>query len=235
MGIHQVLAAHAAHNASGSQPGGLFLLAWGLIATASGLATVTNFRGFADAAAASAARSSPVRKPRWQWNPSQLMTPDHPAQPNVRLMRLVGGVFAVVGPIVIVVGIVSSLHGHFTIPETPALPVPFRYVWLAFGAASIAFAWVPRIFAWRPRIGGYALSAARRNQWQRAASILATIGGAAFAVCTAYGLLTIGIAAWLVSALIGLVLFLVQHNPHRFVPTVRSDDPPAAGRDGAAR
>jgi len=138
MGIHHVLAAHAAHSASGG-PGGLFLLAWGLMATAAGLAAATNFRGFADAAAASA-RSSRARKPRWQPNRTQLMTPDPLPQPNVGLFRLVGGVFAIIGPIVTVAGIVSSAHGHFAIPETPALPSPFRYVWLAFGAASIAFA-----------------------------------------------------------------------------------------------
>jgi hypothetical protein len=224
MGIHHVLAAHAAHSASG-QPGGLFLLAWGLGATATGLAAATNFRGFADAAAASA-RSSRVRRRRWQPGHSQLMTPDPPAQPNVGLFRLAGGVFAIVGPIVIIAGIVSSLHGHFTIPETPALPSPFRYVWLAFGAASIAYAWIPRTFTWRPRMAGYALSAARRNRWQRAASVLATIGGAVFVVCTAYGRPTIGIAAWLASALIGLVLFLVQNNPRHFFPASRGDDPP---------
>ena len=44
-------------------------------------------------------------------------------------------------------------------------------------------------------MAGYALSAARRNRWQRAASVLATIGGAVFVVCTAYGRPTIGIAA----------------------------------------
>jgi hypothetical protein len=226
MGIPYVLAAHAVSSSSDGSPGGLFMLAWGIAATAAGLAAATNFRGFADAAAANSARA---RQPRWQRKPSLLTTPDRPDrpdQPNVGLVRLVGGVFAVVGPVMIVAGTVSSLHGHFAIPRTPPLPVPFRYAWLAFGAASIAFAWMPRVFTWRPRMGGYALSAARRNRWQRAASILATIGGAVFTVCTAYGRLTIGIAAWLASALIGLALFLVQQNPHHFVTTVHSDDPP---------
>jgi hypothetical protein len=203
----------------------LSLLATGLFITALGLTTVTNFRGFADALGDLIPQESEPR-PRWQKNPSELI-PDRPAQQYVGMVRLIGGLFAFVGLTAIAAGIISIVHGHghFAIPQTPAMPVPARYLWLAFGAASIAHAWIPRIIAWRPRMGGYALSAARRNRWQRAASVLATIGSAVCVVCVAYGRLTIGFAAWLVSGLIGLVLFLVQRHPHHFVPTFRSDDP----------
>jgi hypothetical protein len=223
MGIHHVLATHAAHSATQSQPGGLDLIAGGLFFTALGLAAATNFRGLADAAGDVLSPGEGEPRPRWQKNPSQL-SPDHEAPPPVNFARLMGGVVAFIGLNAIAAGIISIVHGHATIPQTSAIPVSARYVLLAFGAASIAHAWIPRIFAWRPRMGGYALSAARRNRWQRAASVLATIGSAVFVVCVAYGYLTIGTAAWLVSGLIGLVLFLVQRHPHHFVPTVRSDD-----------
>jgi hypothetical protein len=166
MGIHHVLAAHAAHSATYTQPGGLYVLATGLFVTALGLVAVTNFRGFADALGDLSPQESEPR-PRWRKNPSQLMTPDRPAPPAVNMARLIGGLFAFIGLNAIVAGIVSIVHGHVTILQTPAMPVPARYLWLAFGAASIAYAWIPRIFAWRPRMGGYALSAARRNRWQR--------------------------------------------------------------------
>ena len=55
------LAAGATHS---SAPPGLFLLAWGLIASAVGLLTVTNFRGFADNYARRVSQSAAGRRRR---------------------------------------------------------------------------------------------------------------------------------------------------------------------------
>jgi hypothetical protein len=59
----------AASPAHASQSPGLFMLVWGLTASAFGLATATNFRGFADNFARRAeASSAGLRKlPPWKW------------------------------------------------------------------------------------------------------------------------------------------------------------------------
>ena len=201
MGVDQVFAAQAASGTVGNQPGGLFMLAWGVMASLGGLMAVTNFRGFAD----KQARISQMRNSRWSLFPPR--DPDASFRRNRVLVTLVGGVFVVVGPIMTVAGIVTSIHGHFSIPETAAAPAPFRYFFIAVGAFVIAFAWTPHR-------GGYALTVARQSRWRCAAAIIATAGAAGFVVGVAYGRMTIGIAAWLASGLLALALFVLQPRTH---------------------
>ena len=151
MPVDHVFAAPAASGTAGNQPGGLFMLAWGVMASLGGLLAVTNFRGFAD----KEARRAQMRGvTRWSLFPPQ--DPDASFKRNRVLITLVGAVFVIVGPIMTVAGIVTSVHGHFSIPETAAAPAPFRYLFIAVGAFVIAFYWTPHR-------NGYALAVARQE------------------------------------------------------------------------
>jgi hypothetical protein len=194
MGAGQVFAVQAASGTAANQPGGLFMLALGVAASLGGLMLVTNFRGFADAAAE-------LRNSRWSLFGSR--DSDASFRRNKVLVRIVGAVFAVVGPIMTVAGIVTSIHGHFSVPDTAAAPVPFRYLFVAGGAFVIAFYWTPHR-------RGFALTAARQGRWRCAAAIVASLGAAVFVIGVAYGRMTIGIAAWLASGLLAIALFIFQ-------------------------
>jgi hypothetical protein len=130
-------AASATH---ASQSPGLFMLAWGLFASAAGVLIVTNFRGFADNFARRAADSSVgLRKlPSRKWQ-----RPPDPAE-QVKLARLVAIPFAIIGPIVTVAGIISISHGAIGGSGPGALPDPFRYLFIAFAVAAVGWSWLSR-------------------------------------------------------------------------------------------
>jgi hypothetical protein len=178
-----------------SGSGGLFLLAWGLFASAFGLAMVTNFRGFADTFTRNAhASSSGLRSvPPWKWQ----RQPESLAGRTV-LLRMIAIPFAVLGPIVTVAGIVTMARGHISIPRSPAAPLPFAVAAIAFGVMTV-------VQYWRPR--GFLRVAASRGGWRRVVAILSSAGAMVFAVCLAVGQMTIGILAWMVCGLPLIALF----------------------------
>ena len=192
-----------------SPPPGLFLLAWGLGASALGLLIVTNFRGFADNFARRAANSSagwqrrPPRRSQW---------PSDPAARTKR-MRLIAIPFAIIGPIVTVVGLVS-ISRHGLVGSGPgALHGPFRYLWLAFAVVIFGQSWLSRNGLYRP--------AARRGGWHLAAAVVSSLGGLVFGLGIAIGQLAIAIAGLAVAGL--LCLFLVM-----------DDKPTASGPGGVS-
>jgi hypothetical protein len=89
---------------------GLFMLAWGVFASALGLGLVTDFRGcagnLARRAGASEAGLGPVARkvPPWKW-----MTPPDPGE-TAKMVRLIAIPFAIIGPIITVAGIISVTH-----------------------------------------------------------------------------------------------------------------------------
>ena len=199
----------AASGAAGQEVApGLFLLVWGLFASVVGLALVTDFRGFVQGFTQSA-YDSPAwmrRIPPWKW---MRQRPDELAR-RAKLNRLLGIPFAVLGPIMTVVGLVQILRGHLSVPRGPALPLPFA---LAF----IGIAVLAMIQYWRPR--GLFRHAARRGGGMRAAAIFASVGAVSFGVFMALGLTTLGIAG---SAVCGRGnIFLMM--PRRPDPTQRPD------------
>jgi hypothetical protein len=170
------------------------MLAWGLFASAFGLAMVTNIRGFADNFARRAeASSAGLRKlPPWKRQPPRDL------RGQATLMRLLAIPFAIVGLIMIVAGTISISHGRIASRGLPALPGPFRYVFIAFAVAAAGQCWLSRrglfrLVAWR---GG----------WRLAVALLATLAGLIFGIGIAVGQTTIGIAAWAVGGLLSLVL-----------------------------
>jgi len=178
------------------------MLGWGLVACTFGLAMVTNFRGFAGNFARHAeASSAGLRKlPLWKWQQPQ----DRGAQATpIRLLTIP---FAIVGLAMILTGIISISQGHITSRGLAALPVPLRYLFIAFAVAAVGRSWLSRRGLFRP--------AARRGGWRFALALLASLGALIFAVSTAMGQATIGFAAWVIGALPSLVL-LTEDKPAR--------------------
>ncbi len=196
-------AASAAHTSQG--PGGLFLLAWGLGASALGLALVTNFRGFADNFSREAhASSAGLQKlPPWKWQ-----RPQKPAE-RTKLVRLIAIPFAILGPILTVVGIISISHKDIGGSGPGASPSPFRYLFIAFAVASVAWSWLSPHGMFRPE--------ARRRGWRLAVALLSSLGALIFGVGIAMGQSTIAFTALIVGGLPS-VLLLMDGKPTRSGP-----------------
>jgi hypothetical protein len=178
------------------QPPGLFILAWGLGASAFGLLIVTNFRGFADNYARRAENSSAgLRKlPPWKWQ-----RPPDPAE-KTRRMRLIAIPFAIIGPIATVAGLISISRGGIGDSGPGALPSSPRYLFIGFAVAAVGWSWLSRRGLFRP--------AARRGGWRLAAALVSSLGGLIFGIGIAMGQMTIAIAAWVIGGLSCLILVM---------------------------
>jgi hypothetical protein len=195
------LTAAATHSTA---PPGLFLLVWGLGASAVGLLTVTNFRGFADNYARRAAQSAAGRRRTWPRNGQQSLLGDwqRPFDPaaHTRRMRLIAIPFAVVGPIVTVIGLVSIHHEGIRGFGPGARLGGFGYLFIAFAVVIVGW-------HWRSSRGLFH-SAGRRGGWRLAIAVVASVGMLVFGVGVAVGQLTIAIVAVAVIALPCLVLVM---------------------------
>jgi hypothetical protein len=111
------------------------LLAWGLTASVSGLALVTNFRGYADyfhqrVKGSRAATLSPL------------------------MVRLLGLPFAIAGPIVIVTALVTSRRSFAIVSSAPIpLTSPFQYLFIAVTAGIVAWWWIRGAYSLRAADG----------------------------------------------------------------------------------
>ncbi len=190
--------AQAVSSASASQPApGLFLLAWGLFATVVGLGAVTNYRGFAEQFAQQAHSSGRL----WRWQRNEQLPRDMSSR--TKMLRLIAVPFAIVGPIVTIVGLVQILHGHASVPRGPRLPLPMALAFVAVAAVAVGQQWRPN---------GLFLAGARQGRWMCAAAIIASIGALSFGVFTAVGQTTIGIVGWLVGGLASVPLLLSRKS-----------------------
>jgi hypothetical protein len=189
--------AEAAAHAHTSQAGGLFMLGWGLFASAFGLAMVTNFRGFADTFARRAAASSAGLRKRPPWMSRQQPTDE---RDQVKLARLIAIPFAIVGPVLLVAGIISISQGRIASTGASPLPSPFRYLFIAFAVVAVGQSWLSRRGIYRP--------AARRGGWWLAIAVLSSLGALIFGVSVALGQLTIGFAALLIGGLPSILLLM---------------------------
>jgi hypothetical protein len=197
------LAAAATHSTA---PPGLFLLAWGLLASAAGLLTITNFRGFADnyarrVAQSAAGRRRPRPRPRNGQQPplGDWQRPLDPPEQTSRV-RLIGIPFAVIGPIVTVIGLVSIRHEGIRGFGPGARLGGFGYLFIAFAAVIVGV-------HWRSPRGAFH-SAGRRGGWRLPIAVVASVGLLIFGVGIAVGQLTIAIAALAIGGLISLLLML---------------------------
>jgi hypothetical protein len=188
-------AAAATHT---SQPPGEFLLTWGLIASAIGLLTVTNFHGFADKYARRWAASSSRRRrvPPWRSQP-----PQDPAE-QTRRVRLLAIPFAVAGPVVTVIEIVSISRGGTGASE-PSLPSPYCYLLIGFAAAGVAWSWLSR--------SGWFRHSDWRHGWRLGVAVLSSAGLLVYGTGLALAQLAMTVAGMAVGA--AAFLILVMKDP----------------------
>lgn len=173
-------------------------MAWGLFATVVGLGAVTNYRGFAEKFAQQAYAS---RRGLSRWQRNGQLSPDMAGR--TKMLRLIAVPFAIVGPIVTIVGLIQVLHGHVSVPRGPRLPLPMALAFVAVAAVAVGQQW---------RRNGFFLVGARQGGWMRAAAIIASIGAFSFGVFTSFGQTTIGIVGWLVGGLASVPLLLSRKS-----------------------
>jgi hypothetical protein len=199
------LATAATHS---TPPPGLFLLVWGLGASAVGLLAVTNFRGFADNYARlvgrSAAGRSRPRPGRWPQPPPADGQPTADPPEPTRRVRLIGIPFAVIGPIVTVIAIVSISHEGLGRLGPGGGLGPFGYLFIAFAVVAVGWHWRSPRGLFRP--------AGRRGGWRLALAVVASLGMLTFGVGVAVGQLTVAIAA-LAPVMVASVLLLIGDKP----------------------
>jgi hypothetical protein len=192
------LAAAATHSTA---PPGLFLLVWGLGASTVGLLTVTNFRGFADNYARRVAqrRSNPRSGRRQQPLLGDWQRPAYRAEPTGRV-RLIGIPFAVIGPIVTVIGLVSIRHEGAGGFGPGGRLGPFGYLFIAFAVVIVGWHWRSPRGLFRP--------AGRSGGWRLALAVVASAGMLIFGVGVAVGQLTIAFAALAVVMVPSVILMM---------------------------
>ena len=198
---------------SGQSSSGLIPLACGLFASVIGLGILTDFHGFADEfVRGSYASTAGLRRvPPWKWMPRK--SDEEELANRVKQVRLIAIPFAIAGPILIVVGVVQIARGHFAVPRGPAAPLPVVFMFVGFVLVGMFQYW---------RRGGLLRLAAGRGGWRRGAAITASLGALSFAVFTALGFTTLGIAGWLVGGLSSLSLVTSLREP---APTTQVNAP----------
>jgi hypothetical protein len=120
------------------------------------------------------ASSAGLRKlPPWKWQQPR----DQAGQ--TRLLRFIGILFVIVGPIGIVAGTISISQGRIASHGLSALPVSFRYLFIAFAAAAVGRSLLSRHGLFRPAV--------RRGGWRLALALLSSLGGLIFVLSIAMG------------------------------------------------
>ncbi|WP_369147327.1 hypothetical protein [Streptomyces sp. R44] len=165
----------------------MFLLVWGVFATAFGWVVATDFRGAARRLHAMSRAATPFGGAGT-------------STPGVGFLRLLAGVFALVGPVVLGSGLVGLWRGEEGPGKMPAPPVEF----------VVVEALVAGVFLWR----AWRRSGLLRRAWdagtgpRRAAVAGLTTAFLAFVVTLGLGWGTWMMTSWLVGGLCGVSLLV---------------------------
>jgi hypothetical protein len=186
---------------SASTGGGVFLLCWGLFAAPLGGLLATDYGGFArwfeQGANASSAWLRGV--PPWRWLPER-----QPAS-MVAFMRVIGGVFAVVGVATLVLGTLLTIRGQggFSV-HTQRPPAIDALIYLA-----IAVGWMFQL--WRPR-------GVLRRAWACGglpSAVGLMLGLLLFAAAFDMGYPSLAALGFDIAGLSGISLFFVERRARR--------------------
>lgn len=167
--------------------GALFSVVWGLGATGFGWVVATNFRGAADRFLRLSQRSVPFGRGR-------------PAPVSVGFVRVLAGVFALIGPVMLVVGVLGVLDGQWSPGRFPELPLFMAVAMVVVTAVSLWTFWRQPGMLRREWAAGGAL--------QRTACAVATAAVLGFPATMAIGDVTAMLIDWLVGGLACLLLLV---------------------------
>jgi hypothetical protein len=157
----------------GSGDGGaVFGILWGVVATVMGGLLVSNYRGFTEWFVGQAARRQ--------------NTDRRLAQSRV-IARLVGGVFAVVGPVILVVSVVSAARGHLGLGALLHRDANFTSGAARYIYPVMAIVWMVQF--WFPRRGMFVPVWRRPGRLARALTVVATVSALAFSALAGLGYL----------------------------------------------
>jgi hypothetical protein len=186
----------SAHTASPG--GGLFLLCWGLFATPLGGLLATDYRGFAHwfERNANASSAGLRRLPPWRLLPAR--------QPGsmVAFTRVLGGVFAVVGVVTLVLGTVLTFRGQGGLLARTHRPQGIE----ALFYPVIAAAWMFQF--WRP-------PGVLRRAWVqggRPSAVGMTLGLLLFVAAFDMGFPSLALLGFVGGGLSGISLFFVERR-----------------------
>jgi hypothetical protein len=193
--------AAAAAQGSGS-PGPLFMLVWGLSASVYGLLTVTNFHGFADRTARRWPPSSARRRRPSPWQ--SLRTVDDPVE-QTRRIRRIAIPFAVAGPVVAVIGLISISRGGIADSGPDGLPGPYRFLLIGLVMAAL-------LRSWRSRCGLFRHPAWHRG-WRLAVALLSSLGLLVFGIGFAVGQMTAAVVGMVIAGSAYLILAMNDKPP----------------------
>ncbi|MFB7288398.1 hypothetical protein [Actinacidiphila glaucinigra] len=171
--------------AGGGDGGAFFSVIWGLGASGFGWILVTDFRGAARRFHAMSARSVPFGG-------------DRPPVVGVGFVRFVAGVFALVGPVVLVTGLLDLVRD-------PAAPEPMPRPPLPLAVFAVLGAGVGLWTFWR-RSGVLRPEWAKGGTLRRAAAVVLTGVLVAFPALLVLGRTTPMLLVWLLGGAAGVVL-----------------------------
>jgi hypothetical protein len=199
-----VIIATAASARQGAPVG--FIIVWGLFATIMGWLLVTNYRGFLDRLLADMGSSNERMRRILPWQSPSTQSTEQ--QDRRRLMsRIVGGIFAIAGPVALIVGVVKLLGRPFHVH-----PLRFQLNVTGFGLFGAAFMLAVLIGMW-------VVGSPDNNLWMRgwrqggAARIGAALlfpAGLLMVIGFATGLSGVFIAGWAGAAGSAVIILLAR-------------------------
>jgi hypothetical protein len=173
-------------------PPGPFLVAWGLVASAYGLAMITNYRGFAD----TFLRRARASRARWRRSSRKQLT----SRMTATQMRIMAAPFAVLGPISTIAGINSISHEGAGGTWLGTGTGPYRFAFLAAAVAGTGWSWLSPNGLFRPAI--------RRGGSSLLIALVASAGTVLFGLGLSVGQLAICTGGWAIGGLAAIAIML---------------------------
>jgi hypothetical protein len=173
-------------------PPGPFMVAWGLVASAYGVAMITNYRGFAD----NFLRRARASRARWRSSAETQLR----SCMTARQMRLMAAPFAVLGPVMTIAGINSISHEGAGGTWLGTGAGPYRFAFLAAAVAGTGWSWLSRNGLFRPAI--------RRRGSSLLVALVASAGTVLFGLGLATGQMTICLGGWAIGGLAATAMML---------------------------